>query len=246
MPVFYNAHRRCFVFTNLKVMYSTLGMQDELVQRSADRQTDKASFARLLLRKVGLGPSAFLLVRNPYARVVSFFADKFRRHPALEREREFEEFEGWQACQRMFFAPFGIDPAQSPEAISHALEAVSFSDVVDTLPDRYRRDPHLRPQHEIETISWRGLPQRVAFDGLVPIEQMDPVLMRDRLGVDVGQSRNRTQRAPYTSHLTPQILSTLNTLYADDFERYGYQMHDRVPDEPVLAPTRPSPSLLTA
>ena len=246
MPVFYNACRHCFVFTNLKVMYSTLTLQDELVQRSADRVTDKEAFARLLLRKVGLGPASFLLIRNPYARAVSFFADKFRRHPALEQERGFADFDGWQACQRMFFAPLSIDATQSPGAVSRALQTVSFGDMVAVLPTLYRQDPHLRPQHEIETVFWRGLPQRVTFDGLVPIEQMNPALMLDRLGVNVEQRRNRTQRDPYTSHLTPDILATLNALYEDDFARFGYCMHDRVPEEPVLAPVRPSSSFLTA
>lgn len=239
MPVFYNASKRCLIFTNLKVMYSTLSQQPALRQRSADRHVDKETYARLWARKVGLGGTAYLLVRNPYARVASFFADKFRRHPRLERDRGFEDFPGWQDCQELFFPLVDVDGSRSPEDVSRMLEDVAFEAVVRALPEVYEQDPHLRPQHRIRTVTWRGLPVRTSFDDVIPIETMDSGFMNDRLGVDVGQKRNTTSRGSYTDYLTPDTLAVINDLYREDFALFGYERHATVPNAPVLAPTAP-------
>jgi hypothetical protein len=241
MTTFYQAEKDCMIFTNLKVMFSILKNHEYLTYRGADREIDKYAFAQLLFRNVGLGPAAQVPVRNPYARIVSFFEDKFHRHPAISREREFEDFEDWQDCQEMFFDPSNIDGSASPETVARQLEAVSFTEMVRFLPTVYRTDPHLRPQVKISTVRWRRLQFRVWFDTITPIEKMDPTFMRNRLGVDVKIQRNSTEHPPYTEYLSTSTLRVLNTLYREDFERLGYERHFSVPDTPTLCPSR-SPS----
>jgi len=242
MAVLFNSNEGCYVFTNLKVMFSTLNNHEVLTHCDRDRKVDKYTYACLLLRKIGLGPATYLLVRNPYARIVSFFEDKFRSHPVLERERGFTGFDEWQDCQQIFFDQLDIDSSiDSPEIISRQLEAVSFGEMVEVLPEVYRNDPHLRPQIEICKLRWRQLSLHIRFDRIIPIEEMDAAFMRERLGVDITQRYNSTDRSSYEKYLSPDTLPVLNAVYCKDFECFGYESHDVVSNSPTLAPPN-SPS----
>jgi len=238
MPAFLNRDKRCLLFTNLKVAYSTLKGQSTLVKKGGDRKIGKEACILILLRKTFIGPNTYLMVRNPYSRVVSFFVDKFRRHPRLERSKGFENFSKWQDCQELFFPFVNIDERQQPRKVSKALEKVSFESVIRALPEVYKKDPHLRPQHYIRDVSFYELRLSISFDSIIPIENMDPEFMHRKTGVDITQKRNTTKRDTYPSYLNSDTLDIINTLYRKDFDYFGYKRHRTVPDAPVLEPVR--------
>jgi hypothetical protein len=61
MATFYSRNNGCIVFTNLKVMFSTLSQHEVLERRGSDRRVDKHTYISLLARKAGLGTKLIFL-----------------------------------------------------------------------------------------------------------------------------------------------------------------------------------------
>jgi hypothetical protein len=75
------------------------------------------------------------------------------------------------------------------------------------------------------------------FDKVIPIEEMGEAFMLDRLGIDVNQKDNSTDRPSYIEYLSTDTLSALNRLYREDFACFGYERHEVVPAALMLSPS---------
>jgi hypothetical protein len=78
----------------------------------------------------------YLLVRNPYDRVVSFYKDKLLAEPSSK----LCSYAELQRCQRLFCPHLQIDPHDSPTTIREKLLSLSSAQFIDLLPDIKRID----------------------------------------------------------------------------------------------------------
>jgi len=210
MPSFYNAERNYVVSTSLKVMYTSLTQQPSLRPLSSDLRAALRVWLTPGLRR-------YLLVRDPYERLVSFHADKLRE--ALDKG----ETGTWQHCQRILFPGLGLSGSEGAAVIAERLRGVTFGEFVALLPRVFRKDPHLWPQSWSRAFRVRGvaLPGRV--DRVLQIETDVDVLVR-LLGLDVSIRVNATEHASAERSFTAASYEVANDIYRDDFAGFGYPM----------------------
>ncbi len=208
MPSFYNPQRNYVLTTNLKVMYSTLCRQPSLRLLP----TDVHAALRVWLAP---GVRRYLLVRNPYDRLVSFFADKFSTTPADDG------MNAWQDCQRLFFPALGLNGREDMNVIAERLRAVTFERFIDLLPRVYRRDAHLWPQHWSARFRLYGLSIPAPIHAVFKIEE-DRRILCDDLGLDLTTQVNASQHGAHDRYFVATTYAVANEVYRVDFERFNY------------------------
>ncbi|MCB9874937.1 MAG: sulfotransferase family 2 domain-containing protein, partial [Planctomycetaceae bacterium] len=133
MPYFICRSKPHLLATNLKVMFSTLTTQTHLQQLSRPSQLWHSYLRRGHISEFG---PQYLIVRDPYRRLISFFNDKFRQHPlGIAEACGYDE---WQTCQRIFFPYLGVTRATPPVEIRDALLGTSFEQFAAILPQVFQ------------------------------------------------------------------------------------------------------------
>lgn len=95
MPIFKKGNNSLYLLTNYKVMYSTLKQQKEIRRIVFSNKTQ----FKIVLTQWFLNNFRFyLIVRNPYDKIESFFREKFRK--SLDH---YEKNGFWQESQKIFF-----------------------------------------------------------------------------------------------------------------------------------------------
>lgn len=205
MPRFLARETDVLVSTSYKVMYSSLvktGLFDEI---------GNAAFAALAAERCrGGGNHHLMAVRDPYARLASFFADKLRQDLKRSSGR-------FQFCQVIFFPLIGLAHDASFEEARDALRAISFDAFIDFLP-RICADLHLQPQV--------GLLDAAGLD-LGPCTRIfrietEAAMFWQAIGVRRPPWSNRSRTLPSVKTLTRDRLDIVNSVYAADFTRFGY------------------------
>ena len=136
---FFHKKNKILVSTNLKVMYSSLNHTDSLVEI----KYKKFLFLKIInIFKV----KHYLLVRNPYTRIVSFYKNKFQGISKRAFNREFFQFE---YSQKLFFTHLNINSDDTNDVIASKLCSLSFVDFIRLLPQYYQRDHHMHPQNRV-------------------------------------------------------------------------------------------------
>ena len=203
MPRFLARETGLLVSTSYKVMYSSLvstGRLDEI---------GNADFAALAAER-GPGLRHLMAVRDPYARLASFFADKLRQ----DLERSSGRF---QFCQIIFFPLIDLPRDASFETARDALLAISFDAFIDFLPS-ICADRHLQPQ--VALLEAAGLDLR-PFTRTFRVET-EAALFWQAIGVPRPPWSNRSRTLPDLGTLTRDRLDIVNSVYADDFDCFGY------------------------
>lgn len=212
MPHFYCDSQNTYVSTNFKVMWSTLKNREEL------RKIRGVSlFFQKLKENMGIAREGkhYLLVRDPYARVESFFRDKLRKHV--------DDSAKWQRSQRIFFPLLGLNKNLPPRQIQEALQAFSFEHFIKALPRVYRKDPHLYPQHWVEYFGPQQWGWRMPFSNCLKIEEPEAIRTLERtLYLDFGPPQNSTRDMKEQLQWTPELRKIVQQIYEEDFNRYGY------------------------
>jgi len=222
MPHFINRKRNYTLSANHKVMSSTLDRQVELQLLSPNRFSQLQFRARYF---PFFRMAAYLIVRNPFERLASFFRDKLRQHP---KQFSSDDDFFWQDCQRLLFPFLGISPNASCEEIQTRLLQTSFSEFLEILPSVYLFDPHLIPQHTIafcEYRYWSGTFE-ARFDRVYQMDHEEERLSLTELGIDLMVKTNTTDSEADQIEWTPELRSVVTTLYRDDFLSYGYRMKE--------------------
>jgi len=210
MPSFYNAERGYVVSTSLKVMYSSLMRQPSLRPLPGELRAAARYWLTPGLRR-------YLLVRDPYERLVSFHADKLR--DALDGD----DVGRWQHCQRILFPLLGLSGEEGTTAIAARLRAVSFDELVAMLPRVAGQDPHLWPQSWSRAFRVRGVPLPARVDRVLRIEH-DRDALADELGLDLSIRVNATAHASAEQTFGAASYRIANQVYREDFVRFGYRM----------------------
>lgn len=202
MPRFVDEDRKILVSTSFKVMYSSIA-------KSGLAYLDEAAFAaRIGQRRYNHA----LLVRNPYTRLASFFADKLRKSVQSNLDK-------WQQCQKIFFPFVGASPEDPPQRLRDALLAISVERFVDLLPSL--RDEHLKPQSALLNVKERQIDCRTrVFRMETDVDQLWRLLE-----VPCPPHLNKTLAQPDLLTLGRERLNIVNDLYREDFLLFGYAMH---------------------
>ena len=221
---FFHKKNTILVSTNLKVMYSSLKHTDSLVEI----KYKKFLFLKIInIFKV----KHYLLVRNPYTRIVSFYKNKFQGASKRAFNREFFQFE---YSQKLFFTHLNINSNDSNDVIASKLCSLSFVDFIRLLPQYYQRDFHMHPQSRIfyykikpRWFRWFLVPlQRYIIKfkiQIIKIEDLEKMnALAKKIDLDMSVKKNNTQSIK-TPALTPETIKIIKKIYYDDFILFGYK-----------------------
>lgn len=217
MICFVDTARRFTLATNYKVMYSTLLAQPQLtvVHRRHELRD-------VLTEQSPPITDHYLLVRDPYARLLSFHADKFLVHPPGEQEATV------QGSHRVFFDVLGVETMAADERAA-VFRATGFERFVGLLtPGLIASNVHLVPQSHTLALP-TDLRERQAMARLwrpgrvLKMEEHLHVLQA--LGIDVDLRINATPHAAVGEAYSPDSYARVNDLYREDFRRFGYPTH---------------------
>jgi hypothetical protein len=220
MPIHYfNPQRSYFLTTNYKVWFSTLEVQPGL------RRVDVCRVMRNVVeRQAAGGFPNYLLTRNPYTRLESFFRDKFRQHPVDVRAEEHKE---WQHCQQLFFGALAIPPDAPCEAVRVKLLGASFDEFLAELPQVANLDGHITPQCGARHLLAAGQAATIAFDRYIRTEAEyaeDRKFLTDAMGIDTSIVRNNTREVQEAIVWNSSSRAIANAVYRTDFELFNYPM----------------------
>lgn len=219
MPHFVNRRRRYFLSTNYKVLYSLLVAQPTL-QVADPNRVALHGLLKPWLPVPWMGH--FLLVRDPYQRLESFYKDKFCQEPT----RALRPYAELQHSHRCFGPYLRIDVADAPATIREKLLGLSFAQFIRLLPNVYLLDGHLYPQVNITTLLWCGRSHQLAFDRIFKVESAtDLAYLQDGLALDLSQSYNSTQSIALPDPWQPELRTIVNHLYKADFAAFRYEMY---------------------
>jgi Sulfotransferase family len=165
--------------------------------------------------RIAVDPSAlrFSFVRNPYDRIVSCWADKFRDKPLIPGQPSIDPYLAWRQKND------GSLPHGADRTLSFS-EFVSFATA--TAGDRI--DAHW--QLQVDLADMPG----IALDVVGKIESFENDFGRvlDHVGADEAVRRravlpfNVSYRRAYPDYYTPELAARVYRAYERDFDRFGY------------------------
>jgi len=223
MPVFVNTNENYLIATSYKVMYGTLYQQSNLTLLAKKRVPFVLMRDKILFKK----RTNYLLVRNPYDRLVSCFVhkikmNKFQYKPLDSKTSNIR----WQNCQTIFFPYFNINVDSDDYSIGKHLADISFENFIQALPHVFKKDAHLWPQSWAYYCRLRTYPvMHLKFDKIIRIED-EIEFLKDNLHIDIGIQENKTDHDFYSKYYTPYLYQIVNKIYENDFNYFGYQMQE--------------------
>lgn len=193
MPHFYNYKEKYFISTNFKVMYSTLRRQQYL---------KKVKLFFLMFSK----KDKFIIVREPYDRMESFFRDRLRKRLTNDNE--------WLRSQKIFFKPLDVHKGSTTKKYE-ALANLSFEEFIKLLPEVFNKNRHLHPQNYIFK---RIMPKRI----LKLNNATDMEFLASNLNLNIKIKANSTDQMKTDIKWTKELIEIVNQVYHKDFELYGF------------------------
>lgn len=208
--IFKNIEKPYFLFTNFKVMYSTLIKQPNL---------RKLTYQDFINEKDEV--DKYFLARNPYFRLESFYRDKFVDYPS--RCVFSENFE-WQYCEKIFLTQYDINKEDFEET-KNVLLNTSFEKFIQMLPSTYLFDGHLVPQMHAFYYFENKLPAKIKFTGLLKMEDEENMaFLKNNLHIDTSIRENATKGSKAKIVWDQASRKIVNALYYSDFEELGYDV----------------------
>lgn len=208
MPHFWNAREKYFISTSHKVMSSHLSRQDVLRPVPVAVILSNAIVGKATSL---IGFEHFLVVRNPYHRLESFYKSKL-----LAAGDDIRATGTVQRCQRIVLRALGDNDCDFTTAES-TLAGLSFAEFVDLLPHVYMQDGHLQPQSR--KIYLAGMYRR-----WLKIEsRRDLRFMTRELKIDTSYRTGNSAHVPGDRIIWDRrSRRTVESLYAADFASFEY------------------------
>jgi hypothetical protein len=155
----------------------------------------------------------FSFVRNPYARVVSCWAEKFRDRPLA----------GGDPSIKVYLASRHEADVGLPAGRDRTLSFPEFATYATSMAWR-RRDPHIQAQADI--LSMPG----ITLDLIGKVESFlgDFAQVLDHLRADDSVRReaivllNKSDHAHWSDYYTPELADRIYRAYEPDFDLFGY------------------------
>ena len=204
--------------TNYKVMACTLTAQSSL--SSIGR---KSFIGHQVVKKYfPVRLPAYLVVRNPYKRMASFFKDKFRQHPSTLQE---DPCFNWQGCQKIFLPYLTKKEELSDNDLKALLLNTSFEKMIHSLPHVFHLDGHLTPQASELRTTIKSIPFAYQYDQYLKIEQPEDLhFLSANLGLDLSMKLNHTSSVQETIHWTNELKAIVQKIYWEDFQTFQYDL----------------------
>jgi hypothetical protein len=218
---YYNPKLKYFITTNYKVWSSTLRAQKNLVKSSKRIVLINELTARLGLNRKR---EHYFLVRNPYARIESFFRDKIKTHSLNVNP---EKGIAWQRCQKIFFPSLGVNEYDDLESIQRQFSELSFDHFCGLLPFVFQDDRHLWPQTDAFECYVFGQDFRLTFRKVLNVEEpATGDFLDDKLGIDTQVAVNKSAGVAKDVIWTKESRQIVNQVYYDDFQKLNYEVVD--------------------
>lgn len=196
MPHFKNKSKDYIISTNFKVMYSTLRKQPELKKL-------KEELIWLYHPRVN-----YVLGRNPYKRLESFYRDKLNKDLGIDKKLV--------RSQKIFLKSVGLSSSSPKIEIVEKLSKLTFEDFILLLPQVYLKNRHLHPQVKI-------FKNRKNIHKLQLESKSDLIFMNEKLGINTNIKANSTAKSKFKLEWNSKIYDLVNDLYAEDFDFFGYE-----------------------
>ncbi len=195
-------------------MYSFLQKQEELNRIFWNKKTLHLA----ILNKTVVQPKAFLLLRDPEARFISYFKDKFRKEPLRMIEEGRLEPHNLQQCQRLWLSHIGV-PLGDIKSCCYELIRTPVDSVVEWLPNAYKRDSHTLPQFYSLYAQWHNFRIRLNIKKSFLIDRDEELDQFGKLtGIDIFRKVNHTDDVVESVKLSPSSSMILQNLYKCDFD----------------------------
>ena len=207
-----------FLSTNFKVMSTTLSAQENL-EKIDLKQVIRYKIKNKIHSKRSIH---YLIVRNPYHRLISFFQEKFSYFPRISSKLEKKIV--WQDCHKLFFPYLEITKDLPSGEIADRLSNFNFIDFINILPSTYLKDGHITPQCHLKTLKGRQIfIPSFFFSKIVQIEKKHEL---EKMGIeyqlDLREKQNTTQEQKVENWFTTRQFEIVNSIYKKDFEYYNY------------------------
>jgi hypothetical protein len=155
----------------------------------------------------------FSFVRNPYERLVSAWADKFRNRPLVGGDSFIEKYLQHRRS---------VDAAL-PEGAAHTLSFADFVTFATATADQ-RLDAHWHLQDDILDmpgidLDFIGKIESFGTDFVHVIDHVDPV---GRTNLETLTPLHRTRHQPWPRYYTRVLADRVYSAYERDFDRLGY------------------------
>ena len=219
MAHFYHRDQEILISLNLKVMFSSLVW---LSRNSPAVMWIKQPSQIFAKPQSIFFKNHYLLVRNPYKKIISFYKDRFYFVSLTQKNNPCYS---WQGVQKMIFPYLGIDEKRdSREQVLEKLN-ISFVDFVSNiLPKIYKMNGHLTPQHWIFYPKKRkrrnynhSTKKHPIFKNveIIKIEDREALTkFCEKIGYDVNRKIHNTQKIE-DPELTPDVIKIINKIYKD-------------------------------
>ena len=225
MIVFKKIDEDKFLITNYKVMYSTLSSQPNLIRFNGK----KLVIQSLKSWSFPSRPRFYLLVRNPYRRIESFFKDKFQKAEEYRLWMIKNNMDKqWQMSTEIFFPYLGLTTSMDPEEISTRLSQVTFDEFISILPEVLMKDRHLTPQYLARILKWKffgiqfNIPIRI--EAIFKLESPEELKLCGQLfEIDVSIKKNSTNHIKEEIYWEEHTVSAINHHYRRDFRDFQYK-----------------------
>ena len=188
---------------------------DKLHMRRHSRLFSPARVGISAFHRLALSPNAFRFsfVRNPYARLVSAWADKYRSRPLVPGNRFIDVYLKHRAA---------IDHTL-PHGPGQTLTFAQFATFAAATANR-RLDPHWQLQDDIVSmpgVKLDHIGKVEAFcDDIVPVLDHADASQTTRAWVRIHQ--NTTNHLPWPDYYDADLAATVYRAYERDFDRFGY------------------------
>jgi hypothetical protein len=207
--------------TTIKTILTTLNGTAITAREHAHRRRYSGLKSPALLgvsqfHRIATSPTSFRFsfVRNPYARVVSAWADKYRNKPLVPGNSFIDKYLAHRAS---------IDP-KLPHGMDETLSFPQFVEFAAATADR-RVDAHWGLQDDVLTmpgieLDFVGKVEKFHEDFSHVLEHVAPDAELEKA---IRQRLNATRHQPWPKYYTPALAKRVYRAYERDFDRFGYR-----------------------
>lgn len=162
----------------------------------------------------------FAIVRDPYERIYSAWANKFRGRPLVPSkglQKPIPEIDTYLRLRA------SIDPSL-PAGEKARMTFGEFLVYVEAIIHSWA-DPHIVPQSRFLNVPFAPIGRLVRLESYV--EQMQPIMQHLKASPEItsrlGEKVNATGLTKEQYAITPDQRTIIERLYRDDFEAFGYR-----------------------
>ena len=201
-------------------MTQTLARQDALVKTHRRQELKNIVLNRLI---PGLALPHYLLVRNPYARIESFFKEKLRK--CILKATETPPYQ-LKLHQQIFYPFLSLEIGDDVKDIQKRFLELTFDEFVKLLPKVFDKDTHLKPQSQALRTQVKDLFYiHIKYTKILKIEDRVALeFLKNELALDMEIRINKTTDKFEEIKWDRELREIVNSIYIEDFKNFGYEL----------------------